>query len=76
MSTDNSYALLRAPQSRFVSVRGLDYHAQVWGEPALATPSQPALLLMHGWMDVGASFQFVVDALARSEEHTSELQSR
>ena len=67
MSTDNSYALLRAPQSRFVSVRGLDYHAQVWGDPAMATPSQPALVLMHGWMDVGASFQFVVDALAAIE---------
>ena len=26
-------------------------------------PGQPSLLMVHGWMDVGASFQFVVDAL-------------
>lgn len=31
-----------------------------WGDPH-ATP----LVLLHGWMDVGASFQFLVDALAR-----------
>ena len=26
---------------------------------------RPSLLMLHGWMDVGASFQFLVDALAR-----------
>ena len=31
--------------------------------PTLATPQRPALLLMHGWMDVGASYQFTVDAM-------------
>jgi hypothetical protein len=25
------------------------------------------LVMLHGWMDVGASFQFVVDALAAAE---------
>jgi pimeloyl-ACP methyl ester carboxylesterase len=29
-----------------------------WGDPAA-----PALFMLHGWMDVAASFQFVVDAL-------------
>ena len=33
--------------------------------PATATEQRPPLLLMHGWMDVGASYQFTVDALAR-----------
>jgi pimeloyl-ACP methyl ester carboxylesterase len=27
------------------------------------TPDRPPLVMLHGWMDVGASFQFVVDAL-------------
>jgi pimeloyl-ACP methyl ester carboxylesterase len=34
---------------------------KVWGEPAAGkTP----LVMVHGWMDVAASYQFVVDALA------------
>lgn len=48
-------------------VRGLRYHVHVWGEPALASTERPPLVLLHGWMDVGASFQFVVDELARIE---------
>jgi pimeloyl-ACP methyl ester carboxylesterase len=43
-------------------VRGLPYHLLQWGEPDGQTPP---LVMVHGWMDVGASFQFVVDALAR-----------
>jgi pimeloyl-ACP methyl ester carboxylesterase len=39
----------------------------VWGDAALVTPERPLLVMMHGWMDVGASFQFVVDELARRE---------
>ena len=31
-----------------------------WGDPGA-----PKLFLLHGWMDVGASFQFLVDAFAR-----------
>jgi pimeloyl-ACP methyl ester carboxylesterase len=46
--------------SRFLAVRGLRYHLREWGEPGA-----PQLLLLHGWMDVSASFQFVVDALER-----------
>ena len=57
------YPPRRAPQSRFVPVRGLRHHVNVWGELAQATPEQPLLVLTHGWMDVGASFQFVVDAM-------------
>lgn len=57
------YRARRASQSRFVDVRGLRYHVNLWGEPAQATRGRPLLVLMHGWMDVGASFQFVVDAL-------------
>jgi pimeloyl-ACP methyl ester carboxylesterase len=57
------YRARRAPHSAFFGVRGLRYHANLWGEPAQVTRERPLLVLMHGWMDVGASFQFVVDAM-------------
>lgn len=49
-------------QSEFVSIRGLRYHLRHWGKPQGGTQG-PSLLMLHGWMDVSASFQFVVDAL-------------
>jgi len=61
------YLPRRTAVSHFIDVRGLTYHAQTWGEPVLATSDRPLLLLLHGWMDVGASFQFMVDALAALE---------
>lgn len=51
-------------RSRHFDVRGLRLHAWEWGDTSQATPQQPTLVLVHGWADVGASFQFVVDALA------------
>ena len=45
--------------SHFVDVRGERHHVLTWG-----SPQSPPLVLLHGWMDVGASFQFLVDALA------------
>jgi pimeloyl-ACP methyl ester carboxylesterase len=59
------YAPRCTGRSQFVRLRGLSHHLNVWGDASLATPSCPPLLLMHGWMDVGASFQFTVDALVR-----------
>ncbi|MEO7339116.1 MAG: alpha/beta hydrolase [Caldimonas sp.] len=64
MSDATPYEARRVARSRFISVRGLRYHALTWGEPTLATPQRPPLVMLHGWMDVAASFQFVVDALA------------
>ena len=61
------YTALRPPRSQFVTVRGLNYHVQHWGDASLTTPERPPLVMLHGWMDVGASFQFVVDALAQAE---------
>ncbi len=48
-------------RSHRVSLRGLEAHVLTWGDA-----SAPKLLLLHGWMDVAASFQFLVDALAQS----------
>jgi pimeloyl-ACP methyl ester carboxylesterase len=56
-----AYSARRTSHSRFVPIRGLNYHVRLWGEPGAGQP--PPLVLLHGWMDVGASFQFVVDAL-------------
>ena len=62
-----AYRPRRVPRSTFVPLRGLNYHVQQWGDASLATPERPPLVMVHGWMDVGASFQFVVDALAAVE---------
>jgi pimeloyl-ACP methyl ester carboxylesterase len=59
----SAYRVRRAARSYFIPVRGLRYHTNLWGEPAQVRRERPLLVLMHGWMDVGASFQFVVDAL-------------
>jgi len=45
-------------RSEFIAVRGLRYHIRHWGKEGA-----PKLFLMHGWMDVSASFQFMVDSL-------------
>jgi pimeloyl-ACP methyl ester carboxylesterase len=63
-----AYAVRRAPRSRFVELRGLRHHLLEWGDAAPASPRRPTLVMLHGWMDVAASFQFVVDALA-GERH-------
>jgi pimeloyl-ACP methyl ester carboxylesterase len=56
------YQARRPSHSTFVTVRDLHYHVRTWGDPV---PGQVPLVLVHGWMDVGASWQFMVDALAR-----------
>jgi pimeloyl-ACP methyl ester carboxylesterase len=51
---------MKPSRSDFPSIRGLRYHVRVWGDD-----SAPKLFMLHGWMDVSASFQFLVDALER-----------
>jgi pimeloyl-ACP methyl ester carboxylesterase len=63
----SAYTPQRQPRSLFVPVRGLQYHVQAWGDASLVTPQRPPLFMLHGWMDVGASFQFAVDALAAAD---------
>ena len=59
----DSYHPLRPGASHHLPVRGLHYHLHQWGTPQ---PALPLLVMVHGFMDVGASFQFVVDAMARA----------
>ena len=49
---------MKPSRSEFIKVRGLNYHIRHWGDPAA-----PKLFMLHGWMDVSASFQFVVDCM-------------
>jgi pimeloyl-ACP methyl ester carboxylesterase len=49
---------VKKSESQFLDVRGLKYHVRRWPHPG-----GPKMVLLHGWMDVSASFQFLVDAL-------------
>jgi pimeloyl-ACP methyl ester carboxylesterase len=64
MTAVNTYTAIRQPISRFIAVRGINVHCLVWGEGLIGAASRPPLVLLHGWMDVAASFQFMVDAMA------------
>jgi pimeloyl-ACP methyl ester carboxylesterase len=56
------YKEKRPSRSDFVALRGLNYHVWIWGDSPAVT-NLPPLVLVHGWMDVAASYQFMVDAL-------------
>ena len=74
MSSD-AYEVRRSSRSHFIHVRGLRYHVLEWGDASMVTPERPPLVMLHGWMDVGASFQFVVDALS-TDRHVVALDWR
>jgi pimeloyl-ACP methyl ester carboxylesterase len=50
---------MKISQSEFAAIHGLRYHFRVWGDARA-----PKLFMLHGWMDVSASFQFLVDCLS------------
>lgn len=50
---------MKTSRSEFISIRGARTHVRHWGREGA-----PILFMVHGWMDVAASFQFVVDELA------------
>lgn len=58
-----AYESRLSSRSEFLEIRGLRYHVRTWGRVGA-----PKVFLLHGWMDVSASFQFLVDALG-SEWH-------
>ncbi|HYR25122.1 MAG TPA: alpha/beta hydrolase [Aquabacterium sp.] len=63
MSDLPSYTPIHPARSERVTVRDLPYHVLIWGDLSHITPDNPLLLMVHGWMDVAASFQFMVDEL-------------
>lgn len=54
------YQVLKPSRSSTLAMRHLSYHVRHWGPD---TSPLPTLVLLHGWMDVSASYQFTVDAL-------------
>lgn len=59
------YIAQRPGRCETLSLRGIDYHVRLWQPAHSDVPPGgplPPLVLAHGWMDVGASYQFVVDA--------------
>jgi len=54
----STYSVRCAARSTFVDLPHLRYHLLEWGPPGA-----PMLFMLHGWMDVAASFQFLVDEL-------------
>ena len=56
------YQPQRISRTETVRIRHLDYCVRIWGQP---NPHIPPLVMVHGWMDVAASYQFVVDAFAQ-----------
>jgi pimeloyl-ACP methyl ester carboxylesterase len=49
---------MKPSHTEFITVRGFQYHIRHWGND-----DAPKLYMLHGWMDVSASFQFVADCL-------------
>ena len=45
--------------TKTLNIRGLNYHIQEWGDS-----SKPLLVLLHGWMDCGATYRYVAEFLS------------
>lgn len=56
------YRRLHEPQREDLRVRGLGMRITRWRGPGSAAAP---IVMLHGWLDCGESFQFIVDALRR-----------
>jgi len=59
MSANKIYEPATPRRTRMLSLRGVEYCLYEWGDE-----DAPLFFFLHGWADTGATFQFVVDALA------------
>ncbi|MFN7857308.1 MAG: alpha/beta fold hydrolase [Acidovorax sp.] len=59
------YQPTRPSRSSTVAIRQLSYHIRHWGPDEAADKGDTTLVLLHGWMDVSASYQFTVDAMQK-----------
>ncbi|MGE8396406.1 MAG: alpha/beta fold hydrolase [Comamonas sp.] len=57
------YQPQRPSTTEDLPIRNMAYRVRTWGQPQ---PGIAPLVLVHGWMDVGASYQFVVDAFSEA----------
>jgi pimeloyl-ACP methyl ester carboxylesterase len=53
-----TYIPKRSPRYERRVLRGIDTHLTWWG-----SKPQPAIVCLHGWVDTGDTFQFLIDAL-------------
>ncbi len=60
MTNSQIYSPKNEPTSAWMDVRGVRYHILEWGNR-----NDPLLILLHGWNDCAASFQFLVDELTQ-----------
>ena len=58
MASEKAYRPRVESRSAWHDIRGVRYHVREWGDH-----DHPLLVLLHGWGDCSASFQFVVDEL-------------
>jgi pimeloyl-ACP methyl ester carboxylesterase len=58
VTVNRAYQPRRAPRREILTVRGLRHRVTWWGER-----SESPIVLLHGFMDCGATWQFLVDAL-------------
>ena len=49
---------MKQSRSEFINIRGLRYHVRCWGDA-----EAPKIFMLHGLLDVSASYQFLVDEL-------------
>ncbi len=56
-----SRAISRPSQSRYYQARGLRFHVRHWDAPR--RPDEPLKVILHGWLDLSATWQRVVDHL-------------
>ena len=54
------YTPRKTRRTKTLDIRGVAYNVSEWGRP-----ENPLLVLLHGFADAGACFQFVVDALRK-----------
>ncbi len=58
-----AYQPRRQARHETLRVRGLDLHITRWGPPPAA--GEPPICMLHGFLDAGGTFQFLVDALQK-----------
>jgi pimeloyl-ACP methyl ester carboxylesterase len=58
-----AYQMLRLPRREMLRLRELNIQLTRWGPAPSA--ADPAVLLLHGWMDTADTFQFMIDAFER-----------
>lgn len=69
MNAPSSYAPIRTSTVEQIQIRGnVSYRLRRWPAQDAVRLNAPPLLLAHGWMDVGASFQRLVDFLNAGRE--------